>query len=394
VAKRGRSVVVVDRRGVGEEASFGNAGLIERSAIMPYLFPRSVHELLHHALKLSTASSYHTTCLPAMAPWLFRYWQNSSPDRALAIALANLALFENCVTEHRRMATESGVGDALRPVGWIKVYDTARNLAAGIKEAQVLDDFGIRYDVLDPKGLAVREPHLSDTSAGGVHFLDPLAVQDPGAMTKAYARHAESLGVTFVEGDAKSLNDDGGRWSVVSDAGSIEARDAVIALGAWSADVTSRLGYRIPLAVKRGYHRHFLAKGNAVLERPIVHAAGGFVIVPTNRGLRLTTGAEFANRDAAPTPVQLSRIEPLARNLFPIGEPIDGEFWMGSRPCLPDMTPVIGQAPRHKGLWFAFGHAHHGFTNGPATGRLLAEMIARTAPFINPAPFSAMRFMP
>lgn len=65
---------------------------------------------------------------------------------------------------------------------------------------------------------------------------------------------------------------------------------------------------------------------------------------------------------------------------------------MGSRPCLPDMRPVIGRGFRHKGLWFAFGHNHHGLTLGPVTGRLLAEMMTGTPTFTNPSPYALERF--
>ncbi len=392
LAKRGQSVVVVDRRAPGEEASFGNAGTIESSAIMPYMFPRGFRELVRHALKLSTASSYHTAFLPRVLPWIYRYWRNSSPERAKAIALANLGFFATCIAEHQAMAEAAGVSDMLRPVGWIKVYGTARGWETGIVEARALDEFGIRYDVLDAAGLAKREPHLAPVNAGGIHFLDPRAVADPGALTKAYASHAQQLGVRFAFGDANALHSAGSGWRIPTQAGAIQANQAVIALGAWSNDLVSRFGYQIPFAVKRGYHRHYRPKGNAYLARPIVHAAGGFVLLPTPLGLRLTTGAEFAHRDAPPSPVQLARVEPVARELFPLGEPIDGRPWLGSRPCLPDMTPIIGPALRHAGLWFAFGHAHHGLTNGPGTGRLVAEMITDETPFIDPSPFSAIRF--
>ena len=110
------------------------------------------------------------------------------------------------------------------------------------------------------------------------------------------------------------------------------------------------------------------------------------------RGVRMTTGVELAARDAPPTPIQIRRVEPLARGLFPLGAPVEDEPWMGSRPCLPDMKPIVGPAPRHRNLWLNFGHAHHGFTLGPATGRLLAEMISGEAPFADPAPFAADRF--
>ncbi|MGL4728518.1 MAG: NAD(P)/FAD-dependent oxidoreductase, partial [Bosea sp. (in: a-proteobacteria)] len=104
------------------------------------------------------------------------------------------------------------------------------------------------------------------------------------------------------------------------------------------------------------------------------------------------TGAEFALRDAIKTPIQLGRAEPIARDVFPLGDRLDAEPWLGSRPCTPDMMPIIGKAPRHKGLWFSFGHAHHGLTLGPVTGRIIAEMITGETPFVNPEPFRPERF--
>ena len=125
---------------------------------------------------------------------------------------------------------------------------------------------------------------------------------------------------------------------------------------------------------------HYGTQGNATLSHPVRDADGGFALAPMTKGIRLTTGVEFADRDAPPSPVQLARDEPLARELFPLAERLEPEPWIGRRPCLPDMVPVIGKGERHQGLWFAFGHAHHGFTLGPVTGRLLAEMMTGEEP--------------
>jgi D-amino-acid dehydrogenase len=83
---------------------------------------------------------------------------------------------------------------------------------------------------------------------------------------------------------------------------------------------------------------------------------------------------------------------PKAHELFPLGDPVDAQPWKGARPCLPDMLPVIGKAPRHPGLWFDFGHQHHGLTLGPVTGRLLAEMMTGETPFADTTPFAVERF--
>ena len=71
---------------------------------------------------------------------------------------------------------------------------------------------------------------------------------------------------------------------------------------------------------------------------------------------------------------------------------VDPEPWLGRRPCLPDMLPVIGEAAGKKGLWMNFGHHHLGFTLGPVTARLLAEVMTGEAPFTDPHPYRAARF--
>ena len=181
-------------------------------------------------------------------------------------------------------------------------------------------------------------------------------------------------------------------WRISTAQGPIEASDAVVALGPWADVVTRRLGYDLPLAVKRGYHMHYRSAGGATLNHPVVDSERGYCLTPMARGIRLTTGAEFAQRDAMRTPVQLGRAEPIARDVFPLAERVDDEPWMGARPCTPDMLPIIGRPARHRNLWFAFGHAHQGFTLGAVTGRLIAEMLTGEQPLVDPAPYRPDRF--
>jgi D-amino-acid dehydrogenase len=194
--------------------------------------------------------------------------------------------------------------------------------------------------------------------------------------------------------DARSLHQAGRHWRLETAHGPIDAAAAVVALGPFAPDVLAPLGIKLPLAIKRGYHRHFRPTGNAMLARPVLDEERGYCLAPMEQGIRVTTGAEFAARDAPPTPVQLDRLLPAAQGLFPLGEPVETSPWMGSRPCFPDSRPVIGRAPGRNGLWLAYGHAHWGLTLGPVTGRLVAEMMTGATPFCDPAPFGAERFGP
>jgi D-amino-acid dehydrogenase len=391
--QRGRDVVLIDKHdGAGEETSYGNAGLIESASVFPYMFPRDLAQVFRYALNRSTDAHYQLSGAPEFLPWLVRYFLASSPERALRSAMAALPLIRRSLAEHEALIEAADVPELLRRTGWIKLFRSEATLAKNVAELEQARRLGVDADVMDAATLAAREPNLSGDFAGAIHWPAPGFVPDPGALVKAYAALFGRNGGRFYTGDARTLRQDGAGWRIAMPGGAIAAREVVVALGPWSDLVFRPLGYNIPLGVKRGYHLHLAPRGNAVLHHPLLDADRGYLLAPMNRGIRLTTGAEFARRDAPPSPVQLQRALPLARALFPLGEAVDARPWMGARPCLPDMLPVIGPAPRHPGLWFDFGHQHHGLTLGPATGRLLAELMTGEQPFADPRPFAAERF--
>ncbi|MCK8785858.1 FAD-binding oxidoreductase [Roseomonas sp. NAR14] len=392
--KRGRQVALLDRRAPGEETSFGNAGLIQRECVFPRAFPREVFDLARIARNGSIDAYYHLSALPALAGPLYRYWRESAPDRYAEIVLHYSRLIATCTDEHLALAGEAGAMDLLRHTGWMQLHSEAATLERELAHAEVAKrDFAVNYTVLDPATLAAAEPALREGFAGALHWTDPYAVIDPHGLTMAYLGLFERLGGKVFLGDAATLARDGAGWTVRTRAGALRAREAVVALGAWSGKVTAPLGYDPPLFGKRGYHMHYGMRGNAVLNHPVLDVANGYMLVPMRAGVRLTTGAEFATLDSPPTPVQLGRAEPKARALLPqLGERLDPKPWMGTRPCTPDMMPIVGAAPGQPGLWFDFGHAHQGLTLGPTTGRLLAEMMTGEEPFLDPVPYRADRF--
>ncbi|MDQ0510796.1 NAD(P)/FAD-dependent oxidoreductase [Ancylobacter amanitiformis] len=392
LAERGRSVVLVDRRGPGEETSYGNAGLVERASIYPTAFPRSVKALLDVALRRNPGASYHWSALPGLIPWMFAYWRASAPARILDYARVMDSLLVHTVTEHQRLSAASGAGHFFREGGWLKLYRTEGGLASERAEFPLARHYGLTAREVSIHEALELEPSLRPVFTGAVLWSDPHSVSSPGGVTQTYAAHLPQLGGRVLRGDARTLARFCAGWSVKTEEGAVEAPNVVVALGPWAMDVLRPFGVNLPLQVKRGYHMHYRPEGNASLARPILDEEGGYVITPMQGGIRLTTGVEFAGRDAPRSPVQLDQTEILARGLFPLGPRAEAEPWMGSRPAFPDMLPVIGAAPGQKGLWLAIGHQHLGFTLGPITGRLLADMMDGVTPVVDPAPFAATRF--
>jgi D-amino-acid dehydrogenase len=390
---RGRATVLVDRRGAGEETSFGNAGLIQREGVLPHPFPSGLGELLRYGLNNRTDMHYHLAALPALAPFLAQYWWHSQPTRYRQIVRSYAPLIAASVSEHAPLIEQAGAAHLIEKRGWYQVFRSEAKRDRAYANADWITEFGVSHDKLTSTQMKDVEPGLAAKLSGALHWTDPWAIRDPGGLVMKYRALFEKLGGSFISGDAQGLGQRWAGWHLLTNQGAVEAKDVVIALGPWAGDLTERFGYRLPLGVKRGYHMHYGQPDRSPLQNWINDADYGFMLTPMARGIRLTTGAEFALRDAASTPVQVDRDEDHARRLFPaLGARLDHQPWRGARPATPDMRPIIGAAPRHSGLWFAFGHAHHGMTLGPATGRLIAEMVTGDAPFVDPGPFAPTRF--
>ena len=120
-------MLLVDRRGPGEETSYGNAGLIQREGVYPYGFPHDFGALLRYATNRTIDAHYHLAALPKLAPFLFRYWMHSRPEEHRAIAQLYAPLIEHSVIEHAALAEAAGATDLIRPTGWMKVFRSQKS---------------------------------------------------------------------------------------------------------------------------------------------------------------------------------------------------------------------------------------------------------------------------
>jgi D-amino-acid dehydrogenase len=255
--QRGRSVVLLDRQAPGEGCSFGNAGLIQREGVVPYGLPQKLGELIGHALNRGADARYHLRALPRLAPFLLRYWRHSRPERHAAIAERYRPLIERSLLEHAALAEEAGATALIRQTGWIKLFRTERALDASLAEAEAMRRaYEVRFTAARRQSFGERRTASRPGLVGGLHWTDAASVSDPHALTVAYAGLFQRLGGRVAVGDAGTLAETPAGWRVASEGGPIEAGAAVVALGAWADGVTRRLGLRLPLAVKRGYHMH------------------------------------------------------------------------------------------------------------------------------------------
>jgi len=388
---RGWSVVLVDRKAPGQETSFGNAGIIQSEAVEPYAMPRSIRKLFDIAVGRTNDVHYSLRELPSHLGSLARYWWHSQTTRHRDIAKAWAGLIGHAEQSHAALIKRAGAGNLITKSGYRVLYRSQSEFDAGIVDAlRIFKTYGVASQALTSAEMARAEPTLKDPGVGAIHWQKSWTSSDPGALASSYADLFLRSGGTFAHGKAETLKRQGSGWMVETKHGRVEAEHVVVALGPWSADLLKGFGHRFPMVRKRGYHAHYRAP--QALTAPVMDTEFGYVLAPMAAGMRITTGAHLAGFEVPAEYRQLERAEAAARQLMDLGDRVEDTPWQGTRPCMPDMLPVIGASPQHNGLWMNFGHGHQGFTLGPATGEALAALMAGETLSVDLTPFRPERY--
>ncbi len=389
----GHNVTVIDPQVAERAASFGNAGLISSSCVTPLGVPGLWRQVPGMLLNRSGPLRINWSYLPQITPWLLRFLAASSRRRVEASAHAMAALSADIMTAHDELAAEAGADDLLRRNGSIKLFRSEAEFAGSALDRELMDHHGVRYEVLDGPGIERMEPNLSGRYGFGIYRPDCVTTVNPGKLVKAYTARFRACGGTVLESEVVRIEDSGsGGRQVVTKSGTHSFDVLVLAAGAWSKPLAQQLGVRLPLDTERGYHLNMKVEPARGPSRLLFLMDLGLVLVPTDEGLRLTSGVEFGGLAAAPNYRRIYRMRDAVGAAFPHLKGEVDRQWMGFRPSFPDSMPVIGPVPGKPWAVLAFGHGHLGLTFGPTTGRLVSDLVAGRNPPIDLTPFRPNRF--
>jgi D-amino-acid dehydrogenase len=324
--------------------------------------------------------------------WFIKFLSYCTKRHAHHAGRALRGLMQISLDRHRVLIKEAKVEEVFRHQGWFKVFRDQKTFEKFRAEQDLLDETGVHYTVYDREQIRQIEPGLSPIYEKGVLLDETCGVSNPAKLTDAYLKLFLDAGGHVVEDAVSGFIPHEG-WDVTLARGDIiKADQIVLAAGPWSAELASWLGYDIPLKWERGYHRHLTPSDGPALNRAVHDVDGGFAMAPMQTGVRITTGVEMTDRDAAPNFTQLDAAISDARSNHHFGDAVDDEPWMGCRPTLVDSLPMIGVAPRHEGLFFNFGHQHIGLSTGPGSGQIIAALLKGEKPPIDISPFRPERF--
>lgn len=386
----GHRVTVVDPRPPGEGASKGNAGALAYSETLPLASPGIIAKAPKWLLDPMGPLAIRPAHLPALLPWLWRFWRASSGP-ALQRGIAALSDLNRLAMQvNPGFYEHAGLSDKLRNTGALHLYETEAEFQRALPgwEHRARQ---IRFRHVEASELREIEPALSSRITKATLIEDWVLVSDPHEFVTSMAELCMRSGVTFASGEVMDLIDSGDGLEIVVDSvENVTADAAVIAAGAWSGALAELCGDKVPLEAERGYNTT-IPSPNITVNRELIFGEHGFVASPLATGLRIGGAAEFAGLDRPPNYARCDAMLRQAIRFLPDLRPESGTQWMGPRPSLPDSLPVIGRATR-RNVVHAFGHGHLGLTQAVATAHLVADLIDGRAPAIDIAPFAAGRF--
>jgi len=388
----GHEVTLIDRDAPGEGCSFGNAGLLARSASTPLAGPATLLSVPKWLLDPAGPLSLHWPYLPKMLPWLFRYIRSGMLDDLDAIGRAMFVLTDPCVDLYKQLADQAGCSDLITTSDYLQVYRSKSAFKAAADEMAKRTKLGFRIDQIGGEDIQALEPNLSPEYGYGFRIFDHGYVNDPGRLVKALAEQFCLEGGVIKCGNVEDI--DGGETAtcqVISERERIDCDKVVLAAGAFSARLARKTGVQIPLETERGYHITCPDPGSS-LTRPVMEGERKFLATPMAMGLRFAGTVELSGLDAPANPRRVEALTDHARRMVIGVNTENAEQWMGCRPTLPDSLPMIGPSPRHQHIIYAFGHQHLGLTCAPRTGQLVADLVAGRVPNVDMAPYSANRF--
>ncbi|WP_043445702.1 NAD(P)/FAD-dependent oxidoreductase [Halotalea alkalilenta] len=389
--QKGFNVSLFERLVTGTQmTSYGNAGVITHSSVIPLNVSNLWRKLPRLAANLDPGLRIALGYLPRAAPWLARFVRGCNPDSVATRALALERLVAPALDAHRRLSRAAGCEGRLHHSGWLKLYRGEASHRAAAGERRLWDDLGVEYHELEGRALEEYLDHGAKVYARGTLIPNTSYVDDPGALVGAYRRMFVHRGGRLEELAAPALVPTASGFRIAGCPR--DFAQAVVCAGPWSLDLLAPLGYRLPMISERGYHQEFLEARPGSVRAPFHDVEAAFVCTPMAGRLRILSGIELDDRDRPPTPRQLTRLLPRAREAVGLGE-AQGAPWLGRRPSLPDGMPVLGAAPRHPGLWFGFGHGHIGLSTSAISGEWLAEMVCAGRELDAYRAFSPRRFL-
>ena len=388
----GHKVILVDRAGPAEGASFGNGGILASCSCVPVTGPGLIAKAPRMLLDPTQPLFLRWGYLPKLAPWLLKYLSHANAADTTRIAKAIAGVTADSLNDHLALAAGTGAEKWIVPSEYAYIYRDRAHFQEDAFGWNLRRENGFTWEEIEGQAFRDWDGIFASDLGFAAKFDDHGRISDPGQYVKDLAAHVVAQGGQLLKADVTDVVRENGQVTAIRAGGeNIPCSAVVIATGVWSGALAKKLGLSVPLEAERGYHIE-LWEPNFMPKAPVMVASGKFVATPMEGRLRIAGVVEFGGTEAGASQAPLNLLKKNGIAAFPGLKWKEMTEWVGFRPAPADSIPVIGEVPGIKGAFTGFGHHHIGLTGGPKTGRLLAQMIAGRQPNVDVSVYSPARY--
>ncbi len=392
--KMGHQVTILDKSDFADNCSYGNAGMIVPSHFVPLAAPGMIAKGIRWMFNSESPFYVRPSLNPKLISWGLKFMKNATAEKAekAAIPLRDFSLLSKALFTE----LEKELGDfGLKYNGILMMYKTEATGEEELHLAEKAKALGLDVKVLSLSECKALQPQLELDIKGAVHYkCDAHLI--PRLLMQELMNKLTADGVTFVPNARVSgVSTEAGRIKSVEANGKVFSADSyVLAAGSWSPELASSMGLKIPLMPGKGYSFMLPDQGRE-MHIPALLCEAKVAVTPMAGSIRLGGTMEI---DSINDRVNMNRVKGIVESTkkylpgLKLNMPERASIWYGFRPCPPDGMPYIGRSANLRNLVVATGNGMMGISLGPATGKLVAELVEETKTSLDLRPFLPERF--
>jgi D-amino-acid dehydrogenase len=391
--KEGHHVTVIDKANFSEGTSHINAGYITPSHIISLAAPGMITKGIKWMFDAASPFYVKPRLDLDFLKWSLAFKRSATVkkvEKAIPV-IKDINVLSRELYQEIKESKEFNF--SYQHKGLLMYYQTDKAGAEEWKVGQRAIKEGLKVEHLSKEEVQEIEKNIDLNIKGAVYYHSDAHMTPNEFMPQLKAYLEKKEVAFFANEEVKSIDIKEGKVLSVSTNNQIlKADEFVIAAGSWSQNFAKKLDIDIPIQAGKGYSINLKKETNITIPAILIEAK--VAVTPMNGFTRLAGTMEIGGINHKINPIRVNSIARATENYYPnvkVNQQEKEHAKCGLRPCSPDGLPYIGKSSKCKNVTFATGHAMMGWSLGPATGKLVSEIISDKKTSLDLSPFHVDR---
>ena len=386
--KEGYKVTVIDKSDFSSGASYINAGYITPSHIISLAAPGMINKGIKWMFNSSSPFYVKPRLNYDFLKWSLAFKKSATAqkvEKAIPV-IKDINLLSRELYQEMKNSNEFDFFHQHK--GLLMYYQTEKAGEEEWETGQRAIKEGLKVENLSKEEVQKIEKNIALNIKGAVYYHSD-AHMTPNNFMQQLKTYLKNNGVSILGNEevVDVITSDDKVTAIKTTNLQIKSDEFVIATGSWSQNFTKKLGIKIPIQAGKGYSINTQKETNITI--PAILMEAKVAVTPMNGFTRFAGTMEIGGINHKINPKRVNAIANAAEEFYPnvkINQQEKEAAKCGLRPLSPDGLPYIGKSSKCKNVTFATGHAMMGWSLGPATGKLVSEIISdkKTSLGLNP----------